>query len=578
MDQPRAASPHAIARPRRLDYLLIAGVILLVFGGSLLVGFFLDDLHILESSRDAGWSPGDLSHAFTVFDPKTIDVWCVANSPTRFFRPLLVLSFKLDYAIWGLSPIGYHVTNLLLHFLNCCMLLWLLLRLGAPANQARLAALLFAAFAHNGVAVVWISGRTELLLATFLLASTLFYARALQSGRLRDKLASLGFAVCALLTKESAVALPAYLFGVDWILGDTEEPPLRRIAAAARRLAPAIVLVAAFLVFRLGLFGPLDPPPRPYYFSPTAPGFAGFLAIKTVYYLFAWLTSFPVAPVAPIAFLAGHPAVLAVMIGLTGGGLFLVIRALRGEARFWGLAVWLLACQVPVAMVMASSHYLYMGNAAAAAILAMLLVPTVGPMTRRRRGIAIAVLVLFLAHGAYNVFGYYGLADTNRSMAEAVAELDPDPPADSDLYLINLHLTGMHLGQRLRVTGAEPGVRAHLLTISSEPFDVGPEPKVSWRDDRTLVLEFEHGLVSSDLIKMLIMMGADLTPELRHRSGPAWVTARGPSADDIQQLVVEFDRPPDGRAIQVVMFRRRGDQREAVSLTPNGERVVHFGK
>jgi hypothetical protein len=282
--------------------------------------------------------------------------------------------------------------------------------------------------------------------------------------------------------------------------------------------------------------------------------------------------------VAPIAFLAGHPAVLAVMIGLTGTGLFLVVRALRGETRFWGLAVWLLACQVPVAMVMASSHYLYMGNAAAAAILAMLLAPRAAAMTRRRRGIAIAILVLFLCHGAYNVFGYYGLAHTNRAMAGAVAELEPDPPADSDLYLVNLHLTGMHLGQRLRVTGAAPGVRAHLLTISSEPFDFGPEPAVSWRDDRTLVLEFEHGLVSSDLIKMLVLMGADLTPGRRHRSGPAWVTPEGPSADDIQRLVVAFDRPPDGRAIQVVMFRRRGEVREAVSLTPSGERVVRFGK
>jgi hypothetical protein len=574
-----AADPSRAVRPR--DLLLLAAVILICFGGSLTVGFFLDDYHIVERARAAGWSPGDLSRAFTVFDPATIDTWCLDDQQaTRFFRPLLVASFKLDHAIWGLTAAGYHLTNLALHLVNSWLVLALLLALGAPARQARLAAVLFAAFAHNGVAVVWIAGRTELLLATFLLSSTYCYARALISRRRGFALASLGLAACALLTKEGAVALPGYLFGVDWILGDAAQPWPRRIAAAARRLAPTLALVLGFLVFRLGWFGPLDPPPKPYYYSPTDPGFLAFLALKTVYYLFAWLTTFPVMPVAPLAFLADHLALLAVLVALTAGGWYLVVRALRREPRFWGLAAWLLACQVPVAMVMASSHYLYMGNAAMAAILAMLLARPGEPrMTRRRRAITGALLALFLAHGAYNVYGYHGLARFNDRMAAAVARLEGNrnPPATSDLYLVNLHLTGAHLGQELRLTGRVPGARAHLLTISSLPFDFGPPPRPSWPDPRTLVLDFDHGLVASDLIRMLVLMGADLTPGVRHRSGPAWVTPHGASAGAIDRLVIEFDRPPDGAAIQVLMLRAKDGRREVVSLTAGGEEIVPFG-
>jgi len=561
----------------RGDYLWIAGAAFVAFGASLAVGFFLDDLQTLENSLAASWSPRGLAHAFTVFDQRNIDVWCANLAPTHFFRPLLILSFKLDHAIYGLQPVGYHATNLLLHVLNCFMLFWLLLRLGFSRARARLAAVLFAVFCHNGAAVIWISGRTELLVATFMLASVLFYVRAHQHGRIADHALSVFFALCALLTKESAVALPGYIMGAEWILGDDGRPLAQRLRSAVLRLAPFAGLVLAFLIYRLGFFSAFEAPPLPYYHSPAESGFVTFLGIKTLYYLFAWMTTMPVFPVAVIAFLVAHPALIAAMAAVTAVVAYLVVRALRGDTRFWGLLMWVAACQVPVAMVMASSHFLYMGSAAVAAIIAMLLVR--GDVQSRRARIATVLVILVqLGYAAYNVRAWHRLAHFNVAMTDAIAELETGPPAEqSDLYLINLQITGAHVGQRLRVLHGEKGLRAHLLTVSSKPFQFGPAPRYEWHGERTLVLRFDDGLISSELLQMLVMMGADLTPWRRHRAGPAWVEPRGDDADSIDELVVELDRPPDGSSIRVILLRGTADGRsEAVSLTPGKERSVIF--
>ena len=49
------------------------------------------------------------------------------SDPTshKSYRPLTVLTFRINYAIHGLSPWGYHLTNLLLHIITT-HLVWLL--------------------------------------------------------------------------------------------------------------------------------------------------------------------------------------------------------------------------------------------------------------------------------------------------------------------------------------------------------------------------------------------------------------------------------------------------------------------
>lgn len=570
-------------RPGYLAYMTFAGAILLVFGGSLGVDFFLDDVHLFERTERAALSPEDLAQAFTVFDPDAIDVWCRDRKAIHLFRPILILSFKLDQALFGANPAGFHGTNLLLHFLNCSMLFLLLMRLGLTRYQAWLSTLIFAVFCHNGVSVIWISGRSDVLMSTFLLAAMLFHSRFIELKRIGDLLFSLLFATAALMTKENAVILPCFLLSVEWIQSERNGTLWSRLRPITLRLAPVTALVVLFLVYRLFVFGSLTTPPRPYYFPPSDPGFPVFLGIKTAYYIFAWITTIPIAPVFVVHILTNNPLLAAAMITFDVVILVLVIRVLRREKPLGGLLLWLVACQVPVAMMMASSHYLYLGNAAIGAIAGMLLVRN-GGMNRRRQVMAGVYLAIMLGFGIYNVHGYDKLAKFNSEMSASVAGLEAasvqhDPETvDKDIYFINLHLTGMHLGQRLRLFHGMDRVRAHLLSPSSEPFEFGEAPQYEWRGDRTLVLKFEKGIVSSELIEMMAMMDADLSLGHRRRAGPAWVEPIGEDEKNIHELQIEFDRAPDGNRIQVILFQNSPENKpQALSITPGGKKSGNIG-
>ena len=63
----------------------------------------------------------------------------------KSYRPLTILSFRLNRQIHGLEPLGYHLTNVLLHTSVCLLVLYVLLRAGIERDTARLAALLFTA-------------------------------------------------------------------------------------------------------------------------------------------------------------------------------------------------------------------------------------------------------------------------------------------------------------------------------------------------------------------------------------------------------------------------------------------------
>jgi len=61
---------------------------------------------------------------------------------TQQYYPVLHSAFWLEHLVWGDSPLGYHLLNVLLHASAACLFCTLLRRLAVPG--AALAALLFA--------------------------------------------------------------------------------------------------------------------------------------------------------------------------------------------------------------------------------------------------------------------------------------------------------------------------------------------------------------------------------------------------------------------------------------------------
>jgi protein O-mannosyl-transferase len=161
------------------------------------------------------------------------------------YRPVVTLSYFLDYRIWKLDPFGYHLTNLLLHTVNALLLFSLANLITANSAASLLAALLFALHPVNTEAVNAICFREDLLVFLFFVSALIFYIRAGSSAGIKKTgqyCASLGLFFLALFSKEMAVTLPLILILYDYYF-----------AAGARRRSLTLNFRSRYLAYFLVL-------------------------------------------------------------------------------------------------------------------------------------------------------------------------------------------------------------------------------------------------------------------------------------------------------------------------------------
>ncbi|MFH1825334.1 MAG: tetratricopeptide repeat protein [Candidatus Firestonebacteria bacterium] len=139
-----------------------------------------------------------------------------ANTPygkgVFLYRPLVISSFAIDYAIWSHNPFGFHLTNIILNDLNSVLLFLILVSFfkSLPSTYYLLSALLFSFHPVHTEAVNMIVGRTELLATFFYLLTLWLYIKNKYFGCL------ITFFL-ALLSKEMAITLPLVLFSSEFI-------------------------------------------------------------------------------------------------------------------------------------------------------------------------------------------------------------------------------------------------------------------------------------------------------------------------------------------------------------------------
>ena len=134
----------------------------------------------------------------------------------NYYRPLLASTFIIDKYVWGLSESFMHLENILLHVVNVILVFLIARRIAIAEDLTRIepisfcAALLFALHPINTEAVNWISGRTDLLAALFVLCSLLFLLRALSANSLINCFIAAAAMFVGSFAKETAVFfLPA---------------------------------------------------------------------------------------------------------------------------------------------------------------------------------------------------------------------------------------------------------------------------------------------------------------------------------------------------------------------------------
>lgn len=132
---------------------------------------------------------------------------------TGYYRPLTYFSFLVDRSFWGAYPLGFHLTNILLHA-AVVIVLYIFLRTITGGWVAFASALMFAVHPFNAETVCFLSGgRNTLLAALFGLLAILYHVRY------RPFAAMLSFAL-SICSKETAILLPILLVFCDnWLLG-----------------------------------------------------------------------------------------------------------------------------------------------------------------------------------------------------------------------------------------------------------------------------------------------------------------------------------------------------------------------
>jgi tetratricopeptide (TPR) repeat protein len=93
-----------------------------------------------------------------------------------YYRPLVTISYMLEWQLWGKNPAGYHWINILLHSLNCLLVFAILAKFfRRKLLVPTIAALLFAATPIHTESVTWIAGRTDPMCSLFYLLAFYFY-------------------------------------------------------------------------------------------------------------------------------------------------------------------------------------------------------------------------------------------------------------------------------------------------------------------------------------------------------------------------------------------------------------------
>lgn len=175
--------------------------------------------------------------------------WMFSNILMGHYVPVTWLTYGLDYTLWGMKPIGYHLTSLLLHAANAALAYGIALQLLRKATAleavalrvaAAFAALFFALHPLRVESVAWATERRDVLSGLFFLASVLTYLCASERGTTARRWllgASLGSFVLAIFSKSIVMTLPLVLILLDiFPLGRLGTNPRRWLEAPFRRV------------------------------------------------------------------------------------------------------------------------------------------------------------------------------------------------------------------------------------------------------------------------------------------------------------------------------------------------------
>lgn len=354
-----------------------------------------DRQYVLENPIINGFNLDRFKAAFTTF--------YLGN-----YAPLHLISYMLDYQVWGLRASGFILSNILLHTASGLLFYLLLQRLAGQKVWCLFAALLFVLHPVQVESVVWISQRKNVLAMFFFLLSFNAYAvyrdKEHQSGTWLY-LFSLTAFFLALLSKSVAVVLPAMLLLFDFCY-----EPRRDIKGLLLDKLPFIIIAGIFCVLAIQSQSLVTQGGgRTSYHGGSL--YATFLTMLPVLVRYLWMVVWPANLSAfydpPIKsaidmYVVGAAAVIALLVVFG-----VVLYRYRRDAFFW-FALFFVAL-IPVSQIipivtLMNDRYLYFPMLGATAFLCLMIFRdmTWSKMfaTPLNRTIAVCVLLAVVAYTA----------------------------------------------------------------------------------------------------------------------------------------------------------------------------------
>ncbi|XP_071831063.1 protein O-mannosyl-transferase TMTC1-like isoform X2 [Apostichopus japonicus] len=253
-------------------YLLITALTIVVYLNSLNGDFVHDDLFAVVRNKDVTSPQSTTAFLHNDFWGKPIQ----DRRSHKSYRPLTVLSFRLNYLLHGLSPTSFHLFNVVLHtavgllFMKICRDMVFTKELDG-AGASIYAGLLFVLHPIHTEAVSGIVGRADVLACLFVLLSFSSYTRNVpglfcSQFTYLPVILSIIFAICALLCKEQGVTVLAINAAYD-VLNTTYEILTKRdfqldklishphFKSMLWRVAMVTIAAAVILFLRISIMG-----------------------------------------------------------------------------------------------------------------------------------------------------------------------------------------------------------------------------------------------------------------------------------------------------------------------------------
>lgn len=251
---PQTSKPVVAQATAKVESVSVIALLILALGcyaNTLLNAFVYDDeLQILQNPYIKSWH-----YLGAIF---RTNVWSFigAAGDTNYYRPMMTLTYLVLWKVFGNTPLGFHLLNILLNALVVACVYYVGRELFQSHWTAFVAAAIFAVHPVHTEAVAWIASVPDLEATLFGLLAFYAYVKGPEINWKRQATIVICL-LAALLAKEPALMLtPLLIYYEHFVREDRRQTGF---ATKVKRYLPACLAASGYVILRISFLGKLAP-------------------------------------------------------------------------------------------------------------------------------------------------------------------------------------------------------------------------------------------------------------------------------------------------------------------------------